>query len=224
MSIAQNITQFNQSLPLEVKLVAVSKTKSNEAIMEAYQSGQRLFGENKVQELLQKWEALPKDIEWHFIGHLQSNKVKYLAPFISMIHAVDSYKLLQTINDEGRKIGRIVPCLVQFHIAEEQSKFGLDPDSADLFFQDVDLANLKHVAISGVMGMATFTPNTTQIDQEFLKLKNLFEVLKTTVFSQNTGFSEISMGMSHDYQQAIRNGSTMVRIGSSIFGDQNDTP
>lgn len=222
MSIAQNITQFNQSLPLGVKLVAVSKTKSNEAIMEAYQSGQRLFGENKVQELLQKWEALPKDIEWHFIGHLQSNKVKYLAPFIAMIHAVDSVKLLNVIQEEGRRLDRKIPCLLQFHIAQEESKFGFSPAEFSQLFEPKDAAKLDHIRFSGVMGMATFTDDDQVINREFSDLHRLFEKLKTTYFSESTDFSEISMGMSHDYNLAIQNGSTLVRIGSAIFGDRNN--
>jgi len=222
MSIKQNITKLNHSLPPGVKLVAVSKTKSNEAIMEAYQSGQRLFGENKVQELLQKWEALPKDIEWHFIGHLQSNKVKYLAPFIAMIHAVDSVKLLNVIQEEGRRLDRKIPCLLQFHIAQEESKFGFSPSEFSQLFEPKDAVQLDHIRFSGVMGMATFTDDDQVINREFADLHRLFEKLKTTYFSESSDFSEISMGMSHDYNLAIQNGSTLVRIGSAIFGDRNN--
>ena len=224
MSIAQNITKFNQVLPQGVKLVAVSKTKSNEDIMEAYQAGQRIFGENKVQELLQKWETLPKDIEWHFIGHLQSNKVKYLAPFISMIHAVDSVKLLNVIQAEGQRLDRKIPCLLQFHIAEEESKFGFEPAAFNQLISTDDVATFDHICFSGVMGMATFTDDVEIVNREFSDLSQLYGKLKSTYFSEDANFMELSMGMSHDYQQAIQNGSTMVRIGSSIFGDRNYTP
>ncbi len=222
MSITHNITKYIQSLPPGVKLVAVSKTKSNEEIMEAYHAGQRIFGENKVQELVQKWETLPKDIEWHFIGHLQSNKVKYIAPFIAMIHAVDSVKLLNVIQEEGRRLDRKIPCLLQFHIAEEETKFGFSPSEFSQLFEPKDAAQLDHIRFSGVMGMATFTDNDQVINREFSDLHRLFEKLKTTHFSERTDFSEISMGMSHDYNLAIQNGSTFVRIGSAIFGDRNN--
>ena len=188
--------------------------------MEAYREGQRLFGENKVQELVQKWESLPKDIEWHFIGHLQSNKVKYIAPFVAMIHSVDSIKILKTINEEGRRAGRRIPCLLQFHIAREESKFGFLPEDADLLLTISDFAELDHVIISGVMGMATFTEDSAQINREFSTLYNLFQKLKTTYFAGNENFREISMGMSDDYQLAVNNGSTLVRIGSTIFGER----
>jgi len=224
MSIAQNIFKFNQVLPQGVKLVAVSKTKSNEDIMEAYKAGQRIFGENKVQELLQKWETLPKDIEWHFIGHLQSNKVKYLAPFISMIHAVDSVKLLNVIQAEGQRLDRKIPCLLQFHIAEEESKFGFVPAAFSQLISTDDVATFDHIRFSGVMGMATFTDDVQVVNREFSVLSQLYGKLKSTYFSEDANFMELSMGMSHDYQQAIQNGSTMVRIGSSIFGDRNYTP
>lgn len=221
MSIKENLLQIRSTLPKDVQLVAVSKTKSIDEILEAYQTGQRIFGENKVQELLTKWEALPKDIEWHYIGHLQSNKVKYIAPFIAMIHAVDSLKILNVINEEGRRVGREIPCLLQFHIAQEESKFGFQTSDFDQLLSSADLATLDHIIFSGVMGMATYTDDNEVIDREFSTLHILFEKLKSTYFSENDNFREISMGMSHDYLQAIQNGSSMVRIGSTIFGDRN---
>jgi len=220
MTIADNLNKIRASLPTGVQLVAVSKTKSNEEIMEAYRAGQRIFGENKVQELVRKWESLPKDIEWHFIGHLQSNKVKAIAPFISMIHAVDSLKILKTINEEAQHAGRIIPCLLQFHIASEESKFGFLPDEAEELFFMTHLSELLNVAISGVMGMATNTEDVSEINREFSTLYGLFHQLKTGFFQGNDHFREISMGMSHDYLPAIENGSTMVRIGSTIFGER----
>ena len=220
MTIAYNLTKIRASLPAGVQLVAVSKTKSNEEIMEAYQAGQRVFAENKVQELVRKWESLPKDIEWHFIGHMQSNKVRGIAPFISMIHAVDSMKILKTINEEALRAGRVIPCLLQFHIASEESKFGFLPEEADELFSLIELSELKNVIIAGVMGMATFTDDVPQINREFLTLQGLFHKLKTIFFQGNEQFREISMGMSHDYLIALGNGSTMVRIGSTIFGER----
>ncbi len=218
MSIGENLKKILSSLPLGVQLIAVSKTKSNEDIMEAYNAGQRIFGENKVQELLQKWESLPKDIEWHFIGHLQSNKVKFIAPFISMIHAADSHKILKTINEEAKRQGRKIPCLLQFHIASEESKFGFRPEDVEHLFTDIMLEELKYITFSGVMGMATYTDNTVLINHEFSKLNNLFQITKEYYFSSTEDFREISMGMSDDYILAIQNGSTMVRIGSTLFG------
>ena len=220
MSIEENLKQIRSTLPSGVQLVAVSKTKSNEDIMEAYNAGQRIFGENKVQELVQKWESLPKDIEWHFIGHLQSNKVKYISSFIAMVHAVDSLKILKTINEEGKRSGRKIPCLLQFHIASEESKFGFLPDEADNLLSQKELNELQNVLFCGVMGMATFTEDTGLINREFSTLCKLFQKLKETFFSDNVDFREISMGMSDDYLLAIENGSTMVRIGSTIFGQR----
>lgn len=208
-------------MPNGVKLIAVSKTKSNEEIMEAYRTGQRIFGENKVQELVRKWESLPKDIGWHFIGHLQSNKVRSIAPFIAMIHSIDSFKILKTINDEARNAGRIIPCLLQFHIASEESKFGFSYDEAFQLLSDIKLSELENVIISGVMGMASFTDDTELINKEFFTLHEIFQKLKDVFFQDNDNFREISMGMSHDYLIAIENGSTMVRIGSTIFGERN---
>ncbi len=220
MSIVENLNKIHSTLPAGVQLVAVSKTRNDEEIMEAYTEGQRLFGENKVQELVRKWESLPKDIEWHFIGHLQSNKVKFIAPFVAMIHSVDSIKILKTINEEGRRAGRRIPCLLQFHIAREESKFGFSPEDADQLFSQADLAELDHVIISGVMGMATFTEDSAQVNLEFSILYKLFQKVKTTFFAGNDNFREISMGMSDDYQLAVANGSTLVRIGSTIFGER----
>jgi PLP dependent protein len=218
MTIANNINQIRTSIPAGIKLVAVSKTKSNEAIMEAYKAGQRIFGENKVQELVRKWESLPKDIEWHFIGHLQTNKVRSIAPFIAMIHSVDSFKILKAIDIEADRAGRVIPCLLQFHIASEESKFGFSDEEANQMLKSDNLSDLKHVAISGVMGMASFTEDVALIKKEFSTLQNIFQNLKADFFMGNNNFSEISMGMSHDYHYAIENGSTMIRVGNTIFG------
>ena len=221
MTIENNLNKICSSLPDGVKLVAVSKTKSNEEIMKAYSAGQRIFGENKVQELVRKWESLPKDIEWHFIGHLQSNKVKLIAPFVAMVHSVDSLKILKTINDEARLAKRVIPCLLQFHIASEENKFGFSSDEVNQMLSAVKLSDLENVIISGVMGLATFTGDVAQIKKEFFTLHEIFQNLKEIFFIGNNNFSEISMGMSHDYLYAIENGSTMVRIGSTIFGERN---
>lgn len=220
MTIEHNLNKINSSLPDGVKLVAVSKTKSNEEIMEAYQTGQRIFGENKVQELVRKWESLPKDIEWHFIGHLQSNKVRLIAPFIAMVHSVDSLKILKTINDEAKQVGRVIPCLLQFHIASEESKYGFLPADAEHILSSIKLLELENVTIAGVMGMATYTNDVGQIKKEFFTLNEIFINLKAVFFHGNDKFSEISMGMSHDYHYAIENGSTMIRVGSTIFGER----
>jgi PLP dependent protein len=221
MSIAEHLTEIRNSLPKNVKLVAVSKTKPNEDIMEAYQTGQRIFGENKVQELVEKYESLPKDIEWHMIGHLQRNKVKYIAPFVSLIHGVDSFRLLKAIDKEGRKQNRVLRCLLQFHIAEEQTKFGLSLEEAEEMLNSQEFKNLEFVRIDGVMGMATFTDVIDQVRREFKSLSTIFGELKKTYFSDAPNFSEISMGMSGDYTLAVEEGSTMVRIGSNIFGERN---
>jgi PLP dependent protein len=220
MTIVNNLKRIYSSLPAGIKLVAVSKTRSNEEIMEAYNAGQRIFGENKVQELVRKWETLPKDIEWHFIGHLQSNKVRMIAPFVGMIHSVDSLKLLKTINDEARLSARVIHCLLQFHIASEDSKFGFLPDEAIQILSAIKSCNYENVTISGVMGMATYTDNVLLINQEFSNLKTIFQNLKAEFFQGNNEFCEISMGMSSDYPTAIENGSTMIRIGSTIFGSR----
>ena len=221
MSISDNIKKITSSLPSNVTLVAVSKTKPNEDILEAYHAGQRVFGENKVQDLTKKWEELPKDIQWHFIGHLQTNKIKYLAPFVSLLHGVDSYKLLKAINKEAKKNNRIIKCLLQFHIAEESSKFGLSLKEAEDFLCSDDFVALKNVEICGVMGMATYTDDEIQIANEFKTLKDIFIKLKEKHFNNVDSFSEISMGMSGDYPIAIEQGSTMIRVGSSIFGVRN---
>ena len=220
MTIENNLNKIKASLPDGVKLVAVSKTKSNEDIMEAYQTGQRIFGENKVQELVRKWESLPKDIEWHFIGHLQSNKVRLIAPFVAMIHSVDSLKLLKTINDEAKQAERVIPCLLQFHIASEESKFGFLPENVTQILSEIKISDYNNIIIAGVMGMATFTDDVAVINREFSNLKTIYQNLKTEFFQGNDNFHEISMGMSEDYQQAIENGSTMIRIGTTIFGSR----
>lgn len=220
MSIAGNINFVKANLPAHVQLVAVSKTKPAELLEEAYRCGQRAFGENKVQEMAAKYEALPKDIEWHFIGHLQTNKIKYIASFVHLIHGVDSFKLLKAINTEALKAGRIIRCLLQFHIAEEETKFGLTMEEAAEMLDSPEFRRLENIHISGVMGMATFTDDETQVHKEFAMLKSYFNRLKTTYFSADTQFSEISMGMSGDYLIAIQEGTTMVRIGSTIFGER----
>ena len=220
MSIADNITKIINTLPKDTRLIAVSKTKPVEAIMEAYQTGQRLFGENKVQELVHKWESLPKAVEWHFIGHLQTNKVKYIAPFIATIHSIDSYKLLKVVNEEGIKAGRRINCLLQIHIAKEESKFGFSPEEVYEMLDKNNINELDHVTIAGVMGMATFTDDIGLINEEFSLLRTVFQKLRDRFFINNVLFKEISMGMSDDYPYAIENGSTLIRVGSSIFGNR----
>jgi pyridoxal phosphate enzyme (YggS family) len=220
MSIASALENIKSDIPNHVTLVAVSKTKPNHMIEEAYETGQRHFGENKVKDLVNKQEALAQDINWHFIGHLQSNKVKYIAPFVHLIHAVDSLKLLKEINKQAINNNRTIDVLLQFHIAEEDSKFGLKFNELDSIFDNPDFFNLKNIRIVGVMGMATFTDNIEQIEKEFSLLKNYFEVLKSSKFKFADYFTEISMGMSGDYKIAIDEGSTMVRVGSSIFGSR----
>ncbi|MDI3526645.1 MAG: dependent protein, partial [Tenuifilum sp.] len=205
-------------LPSHVKLIAVSKTHPVEAIMEAYNAGHRLFGENKVQELVSKYEQMPKDIEWHLIGHLQTNKVKYIAPFVSLIHSVDSLKLLKTINKEAAKNNRVIDCLLQVHIAQEETKFGLSTQELHDILKSPELDQLNNIRICGLMGMATFTDNIQQVRNEFRNLKNIFDEVKNAYFQMESFFKEISMGMSGDYRIAIEEGSTMVRIGSNIFG------
>lgn len=221
MSIGENIIKIKETIPVEVKLVAVSKTKPPEIVLEAYNTGHRIFGENKAQELVQKYEILPKDIEWHMIGHLQTNKVKYIAPFVELIHAVDSLKLLKTIDKEALKNNRIIPCLLQFHIASEETKFGLSLQEADEILSSREFVELKNIKVCGVMGMATFTDDTEKVKKEFRSLKEIFPQLKRKFFVDNEYFKEISIGMSDDYQLAIEEGSTIVRVGSSIFGARN---
>ncbi len=221
MSIPQNIENIKATLPNGVQLIAVSKTKPNEAIMEAYNAGSRVFGENKPQELMRKYEELPKDIEWHFIGHLQTNKVKYIAPFVTLIHGVESIKLLKEINKQAVKNNRVIDCLLQFHIAEEDTKFGLSLIEAEEILDSEAFKSLQNIRIVGVMGMATYTDNLQQIEDEFENLRNIFNILKTDFFANTDSFKELSMGMSGDYKLAIKHGSTMVRIGSTIFGARN---
>ncbi len=214
----QILTELKNS---NTKLVAVSKTKPNEAILELYNQGQRAFGENYVQELVDKQATLPTDIEWHFIGHLQSNKVKYIAPFVAMIHAVDSLKLLHEINKQAAKNDRVIKVLLQFHIAEEASKFGFDTEGVKKMVAELSDETLTNVEICGVMGMATFTDDKAQVRREFKELKHIFDNIKNTYFADSQSFTEISMGMSDDYKMAIEEGSTMVRIGSLLFGKRN---
>lgn len=216
--IKAQLAAIRSSLPATTALIAVSKTHPIERIMEAYEAGQRDFGENKVQELVEKYEALPKDIRWHMIGHLQSNKVKYIAPFVHLIHGVDSFNLLKEINKQGQKNGRRISCLLQFHIAQEDTKFGLSLEEAEAFLAGPEFSLLDHVRICGVMGMATFTENTTQIRQEFQNLHAIYQQLQSSYFSSNSEFKEISMGMSDDYPIAMEEGSTLIRVGSKIFG------
>ena len=220
-SIVENLKRIAESLPERVKLVGVSKTKPVEAIEEAYEGGQRVFGENRAQELAEKYEVLPKDIEWHMIGHLQTNKVKYISAFVSLIHGVESLKLLETIDKEGKKHNRIIPCLLQFYVASEETKFGLDMKEAKALLDSEEYKNMKNVQIVGVMGMATNTDDETQIRQEFHHLKVIFDELKESYFAGKPEFKELSMGMSGDYMIAVEEGSTMVRVGSSIFGARN---
>ena len=218
--VASNILQLNSELPANVKLVAVSKTKTVADILEAYNAGHKCFGENKAQELLAKKDLLPSDIEWHFIGHLQTNKVKFITPFISMIQSVDSVKLLKVINSEAAKIGKIVNCLLQLYIAEEETKFGFSMDELISLFESETLDNMSNIKICGLMGMASFTDNTGQVRKEFMYLKKCFDKLKSEYFSENSYFREVSIGMSSDYKIAIEAGSTMVRIGSMVFGER----
>ena len=220
MTIISNLQFILRQLPESVKLVAVSKTKSSEQILEAYQAGQRLFGENKVQELLSKWQSLPKDIEWHFIGHLQSNKVKPIIPFITLIQGVDSFRLLSAINKEAEKFGRVVSVFLEFHIAEEASKFGLSLPEAEEMLGSPEWKSFNHIAVCGVMGMATFTSDEVVVKTEFERLSSIFMRLKEKYFRNTENFCERSMGMSDDYQIAISAGSTLVRIGSKIFGNR----
>ncbi len=220
MSITENIKRIKSSLKDGVTLVAVSKTKPMSDIQEAYDSGQRIFGENKIQELREKMPAMPNDIQWHMIGHLQTNKVKYIAEQIEMIHSVDSIKLLETINKQAKKYNRTIKCLLQFHIAQETAKFGLSLDEAKDIINSDEYRSFENIKISGVMGMATFTDDKEIVKNEFENLKDIFENLKSSVFSDVSNFSHISMGMSGDYELAIEQGSTMVRIGSTIFGSR----
>lgn len=221
MSVKENLASVKSRIPTGVKLVAVSKTKPIEAIMEAYGAGQVIFGENKPQELTQKWNLLPKDIEWHMIGHLQTNKVKYIAPFVSLIHSVDSVRLLATVDKEAAKNGRVIDCLFQQHIAKEETKFGFSTEELEEFLSSGELAQYPNVRIVGVMGMATFTEDESIVRQEFRGLRESFVRIKQQFFAEADYFKEISMGMSDDYQIAIEEGSTLVRVGSAIFGERS---
>ena len=220
MSIQQNLNQIKSTLPEHVTLVAVSKTKPVSQIMEAYSAGHRIFGENKIQEMTEKFEVMPKDIEWHMIGHVQTNKIKYMASFVSLIHGVDSFKLLKEINKQALKNNRIINCLLQIKIADEDSKFGMSATDASKIIQSKEFSELKNVCVVGVMGMATFTEDQKQIEREFKLLKSTFDELKA-IQTENCKLQTISMGMSGDYPLAIECGSTMVRVGSSIFGERN---
>ena len=223
MFIARNLNRIKESLPESVRLVAVSKTQPVGSIMEAYEAGHRIFGENKVQELANKYEQMPKDIEWHMIGHLQTNKVKFIAPFVHLIHGVDSLKLLKVINEEGVKANRIIPCLLQIKIAREETKFGLAESEAEAILESSETTAFKNVRITGLMGMATYTDDTSIIRSEFKNLNTIFNKLQKKYFSSDPEFKELSMGMSHDYPIAIEEGATYIRVGSLIFGERNYT-
>lgn len=220
MRIQENLNHIKSTLPEQVTLVAVSKTKPVSDLMEAYHAGQRVFGENKIQEMADKYEVMPKDIEWHMIGHVQRNKVKYMASFVHLIHGVDTLKLLKEINKQAKKHDRVIDCLLQIKIASEDSKFGMSAQEASELIQSKDISELKNIRIVGVMGMATFTDNQSQIEQEFNFLKTTFDTLNK-LNTANCKLHIISMGMSGDYQLAIDCGSTMIRVGSSIFGERN---
>jgi len=221
MGVAENLQAIKENIPPHVTLVAVSKTKADEAIMEAYRVGHRDFGENKVQDLAAKQERLPADIRWHMIGHLQSNKVKYLAPFVYMLHGVDSLKLLGVINREAEKNNRVIDCLLQLHIALEETKFGLSEEELMQLISSDAFRDMKHIRIRGLMGMATYTENSNQIREEFRQLKRIFDRLQASDFASMDFFDQLSCGMSGDYQLAIEEGSNLVRIGSLIFGPRN---
>ena len=219
--IQENLNKVRATIPSNVTLIAVSKTKPIADLQEAYDAGQRIFGENKALEMRDKYQELPKDIQWHFIGHLQTNKIKYIAPFVTLIHSIDSASLLEAVNKEAVKNNRIIDCLLQFHIAQEDTKFGLDVEEAINMLNSDNFKNLKNINIVGVMGMATFTDDVNQVRSEFKSLKNIFDTLKDSYFKDNDSFKEISMGMSDDYSIAIEEGATMVRVGSKIFGARN---
>lgn len=220
MSVSENISKIISHIPNNVLLVAVSKTKPNDLVLEAYNAGQKDFGENYVQELVDKYQTLPKDIKWHFIGHLQSNKVKYLAPFVYMIHSVDSFNLLKEINKQAEKNNRIIDCLLQIYIAQEETKFGFDEIDCMALLQSYEFQNLKNIRICGLMGMASNTENTNQVAKEFQSIKKLFDKLAISNLVPSE-FKYLSIGMSGDYDLAIKNGSTLIRVGSSIFGERN---
>ncbi|SDS02464.1 hypothetical protein SAMN05216503_1729 [Polaribacter sp. KT25b] len=215
--IKENLIKIKESIPENVTLVAVSKTKPIEDLQEAYNAGQRIFGENKIQEMVDKYDALPKDIKWHMIGHLQSNKVKYMAHFVDLIHGVDKFKTLVEINKQAKKHNRVINCLLQAKIAKEDTKFGFSFDEIETVLSTEKIAELQNINVVGFMGMATFTEDEVQVSEEFLSLKNFFDKLK----AKNKFLKVLSMGMSGDYQLAIKNGSNMIRVGSSIFGNRN---
>lgn len=221
MSIANEITKIKSSLPPSTTLIAVSKTKPVEDLQQAYDAGQRVFGENKALEMRDKHEALPNDIQWHFIGHLQTNKIKYIISYVSLIHSIDSLNLLKEVNIAATKKNRVVDCLLQFHIANEDTKYGLLLHEAHELLNSAEYKAMNNIRVVGVMGMATFTDNREQIRQEFKNLKNIFDQLKEQYFAESNCFKEISMGMSDDYSIAIEEGSTLVRVGSAIFGKRN---
>ena len=220
MSISENLKHLQLQIPDNVLLVAVSKTKPNELVLEAYQSGQKDFGENYVQELVDKYQALPKDINWHFIGHLQSNKVKYIAPFVHLIHSVDSFKLLKEINKQAEKEDRVIDCLLQIYIAQEETKFGFDEIDCMALLQSYEFQVLKNIRICGLMGMASNTENENQVVKEFQTIKHLFDSISQTNLV-SPAFKYLSIGMSGDYELAIKSGSTLIRVGSRIFGERN---
>ena len=215
--IPHNIITLKRQIPASVKLVAVSKTKSASEILEAYNAGQRAFGENRVQELLSKKDHLPPDIEWHLIGHLQTNKVKFIVPFVSLVQSIDSFRLLKVVNAEAQKTGKVVNCLLQFHIAEEETKFGFNMEEAAAMMESHEFRELKSVCICGLMGMATFTDDMDRVRKEFRSLAHCFKILKDRYFQDDDSFREISMGMSGDFMVAIEEGSTIIRIGTNIF-------
>lgn len=219
--ISENLQKIKGSIPEGVNLVLVSKRQTNEAILEAYEAGQSVFGENRVQELELKYASLPKDIEWHLIGHLQRNKVKYIAPFVSLIHSVDTRKLLHTINEQAEKYGRVIPCLLQVYVADESTKFGFSEEELLALYEDSIIQAYKSVRICGVMGMATFTDDQAQVRSEFKRIRSIFDLLKAHFHREDPCFNTVSMGMSGDYTLAIEEGSTMVRIGSSVFGSKH---
>jgi PLP dependent protein len=219
-TIAENIRTLKRQIPGSVKIVAVSKTRSVDDILEVYNSGHRIFGENRVRELLGKKDKLPSDIEWHLVGHLQSNKVKYIVPFVNMIQSIDSHRLLSVVSREADRCGRVMPCLLQIHIAEEETKFGFSMDELREIINNRGFNDLKNIRICGVMGMATFTDNQETIRREFKLLADYFRELKHNYFAESKDFNDISMGMSGDFKLAIEEGSTIIRIGTLIFGER----
>lgn len=218
MSVTENLNKVKMSLPKGITLVAVSKFQPMESIQEAYNAGQRIFGESRAQELCEKQQILPKDIQWHFIGHLQTNKIKQIVPFVSLIHSVDSLKLLKEINKEGEKIGRVIPCLLQLHIAQEETKFGFGIDECRDLLNSGEWIEMKYIKLKGLMGMATLSDDKEQISAEFRKLNDFFKEIKKDVFPHDSSFSILSIGMSHDYPIAVKEGGNMVRVGTAIFG------